>query len=201
MLTLFVVRHGSTAWNDQDLMQGRRDVPLSARGRAEAAGWRLPADIPNGIEWVSSPLRRATETATILAGSPPRIEPALVEMDWGDWEGFRLDELASRHGEAFRVNERRGLDFRPQRGESPREVLARVGTWLDERARNGRSALVVTHKGVLRVMLVAATGWDMTGKPPIRLEPACLHEFALDGAGLSVVRCNVPLAAHANQAL
>ena len=84
------IRHGSTAWNEERRMQGRRDVPLSERGRAQVSAWRLPAESAGApLSWVSSPLRRAVETAEILGGGAPSREGALVEMDWGDWEGFR----------------------------------------------------------------------------------------------------------------
>ncbi len=54
--------------------------------------------------------------------------------------------------------------------------------------------IAVTHLGVLRVMLAAATGWDMTGKPPVRLRSDALHRFAVDArGGVSIVECNVPL--------
>ena len=54
--------------------------------------------------------------------------------------------------------------------------------------------VAVTHKGVLRAVLAAATGWDMTGKPPIRLQNGALHRFAVDARGrISVLECNVPL--------
>ena len=176
-------------------MQGRRDIPLSPAGRAEVARWRIPATLPKDVEWISSPLRRATETAGMLAPVPPRIEPALIEMDWGEWEGFSLDDLRTRHGRAFTDNERRGLDFRPPGGESPRDVHHRVQAWLRELAQRDRSTLAVTHKGVLRALLVAATGWDMTAKPPFKLQPGCLHQFRIEpGGGLSVHQCNIPLA-------
>mgnify|MGYP003694664723 CR=1 FL=1 len=133
MIVAFL-RHGSTAWNEQGRMQGRRDVPLSERGRDEVRAWRLPsastAVPPVEPTWVSSPLRRAVETAEILSGATPQCESALIEMDWGEWEGFDLDELRRRHGEAFARNEAAGLDFRPPGGESPREVRDRVMSWL-----------------------------------------------------------------------
>lgn len=195
MLTLGVIRHGSTSWNERGLMQGRRDIPLSPAGRAEVARWRIPATLPKDVEWASSPLRRATETAGLLAPVPPRIEPALIEMHWGEWEGFSLDDLRTRQGRAFTDNEQRGLDFRPPGGESPRDVHERVKAWLQELAHRNRSTLAVTHLGVLRALLVAATGWDMTGKPPLKLQPGCLHRFRVESGGaLSLDQCNIPLA-------
>jgi 2,3-bisphosphoglycerate-dependent phosphoglycerate mutase len=199
MIVAFL-RHGSTAWNEQGRMQGRRDVPLSARGRDEVRAWRLPsvasAVAPVEPTWVSSPLRRAVETAELLSGATPQCESALIEMDWGEWEGFDLDELRRRHGEVFARNEAAGLDFRPPGGESPREVRDRVMSWLAANATHRETMVVVTHKGVLRAVLAAATGWDMIGKPPLRLQHGALHRFAVGPGGRVMVQeCNVPLVA------
>lgn len=192
MLIAFL-RHASTDWNADGRMQGHRDIPLSTAGRAEAMRWRAAFAHDEPVEWLSSPLARAVETATLLAGRTPRIEPALIEMDWADWEGQRLDELNARHGDAFVANERRGLDFRPSGGESPREVSARVRRWLA--TLDSHSPIVaITHNGVLRALLAIATGWDMTGKPPVKLRPATMHRFALSSDGkLSSCEWNVAL--------
>jgi broad specificity phosphatase PhoE len=199
MIVAFL-RHGRTAWNEEGRMQGRRDIPLSARGRAEVRAWRLPAPAAGHpmaeLPWWSSPLHRAVETAQILSGTAPQCEPALIEMDWGEWEGFDLGELRARHGEAFARNEAAGLDFRPPGGESPRDVRDRVVRWLAANATLRESTVAVTHKGVLRAVLAAATGWDMTGKPPLRLRHGSLHRFSVEPGGkITVVECNVPLAA------
>ena len=192
MLIAFV-RHASTDWNVDGRMQGRRDVPLSAAGRADALRWREAFDRDAPIAWLASPLARAVETATLLAGRAPRIEPALTEMDWAQWEGKRLGELHAHHGDAFVANERRGLDFRPPGGESPRDVIARVRRWLAT-LDSATPIVAVTHNGVLRALLSIATGWDMTGKPPIRLLPATLHRFAHSReGGLTACEWNVPL--------
>ena len=195
MLIISFVRHGSTAWNEAGRMQGRRDVPLSAAGRRDVATWRLPATDSDAVDWVSSPLSRAVDTAHAMAGAPPRIEPALTEMDWGTWEGCGLAELRARFGATFDDWERRGLDFRPEGGESPRDVMRRVAPWLESLVNARRPVVAVTHKGVLRALYALATRWDMLGKPPVKLQPACLHRFALapDG-GLALVEVNVPLA-------
>jgi len=177
-------------------MQGRRDIPLSERGRRQVASWRLPPESAGPAAWVSSPLRRAVETAGMLAGAAPTVEAALVEMDWGEWEGLTLDEIRGRHGADFARNEARGLDFRAPRGESPREVLERVQRWLSQLPARPAPVVAVTHLGVLRVLLAAATGWDMTGKPPVRLRGDTLHRFAVDAAGrVTIDECNVPLLA------
>lgn len=192
MLTIACLRHAATAWNDEGRMQGRRDVPLSPAGRADVSRWRLPDEIA-AEDWASSPLSRAVETAQLLSGRLPSLVPELIEMDWGAFEGRRLVELRAELGDAFTRNERRGLDFRPDRGESPREVVSRVTHWLDAIAERGKPLVAVTHNGVLRALLACATGWDMTGPPPVKLRPATFHRFAVERGRLALLDCNVPL--------
>ena len=181
-------------------MQGRRDIPLSDRGRAEVEAWRAHARLAGVVAattpWYSSPLRRAVETAEILARGAPRCDPALIEMDWGEWEGLRLSELRERYGAEFARNEAAGLDFQPAGGESPRRVRERVMHWLATTALVHDSIVAVTHKGVLRAVLSAATGWDMTAKPPLKLHAGALHRFEVDAGGrIEMLETNVPLVA------
>lgn len=182
MTLVAFLRHGPTEWSAIHRIQGRTDMPLSAAGRAAVKTWRLPDELV-GFEVIASPLARAAETARLLVGREATLQPRLAEMDWGDWEGRQLAELRQELGEEMARNEARGLDFRPAGGESPREVQDRLRPWLAEVARAGRPALAVTHKGVIRAVLAAATGWDMTGKPPVKLDWASAHLFAVDTDG------------------
>lgn len=144
---------------------------------------------------VSSPLVRCMETAVLLGLEEVASEPRLAEMHWGEWEGRCLEELRSELGEAMRVNEARGLDFTPPGGESPRNVLERVCGWLAETATLGQPTLAIAHRGVIRAIFCAASGWDMRGRPPLKLDWNALHIFRLDPAGHpSLYRMNVPIA-------
>lgn len=197
-MTVLFLRHGSTDWNESGRMQGRRDIPLSVRGRAQVLSWRLPTAGGEPIRWLSSPLARAVETARLLGGAWPDLEPALVEMDWGEWEGLTLAELRTRFGGAFARNEAAGLDFRPPRGESPREVRERVQCWLRQLPPRTGTTVVVTHKGVLRALLSAATGWDMSLKPPLRLQRDAAHLFTVGSDGrIALIEGNLSLIATA----
>jgi broad specificity phosphatase PhoE len=168
MTPVLLIRHGPTSWNASGRIQGQTDVGLSPRGRAEVRRWLLPAPWAQARVF-SSPLRRARETAIILTGHNPTIDPRLSEMSWGRFEGRRLAELRAEAPDAMAANEARGLDFRPPGGESPREVCARLQTLLGELAADPRPVVAVCHKGVIRAALVLATGWDMRGRPPMRL--------------------------------
>jgi len=192
MTVLALIRHGPTEWNVDKRAQGRTDVPLSNAGRGEVATWRAPPEVPQGRVY-ASPLKRAQETADLLLGGGTP-EPRLIEMAWGDWEGRTIAELRETLGAAMSENEARGLDFRPDGGESPREVLDRVRPWIDEVARAGVDAAAVTHLGVIRVVMAAALGWDMTGKPPVKIAHATAHLFDIAPGTITVRRMNVPLA-------
>lgn len=187
-VALVMVRHGPTDWNEQGRIQGRSDRSLSEAGRASVEAWQLPTDLV-GYDWVTSPLRRAIETAEALGHPEATRNGALMEMHWGAWEGWTLALLRERDDAAMVQNEARGLDFRPSGGESPRDVQARLRPWLARRAETGRPTVAVTHKGVIRALYAMASGWDMTGKPPQKLRNASAHRFLVDPAGEPRVDC------------
>ena len=141
---------------------------------------------------VSSPLSRCVQTAALLGAPDAAHEPRIIEMDWGEWEGRTLAELREELGDAMAQNEARGLDFRPPGGESPRAVIERIKPWLREIAAARVPTLAVTHRGVIRAILAEASGWDMRGKPPAKLDWRAVHFFMLDAQGIpSVERLNV----------
>jgi probable phosphoglycerate mutase len=120
-------------------------------------------------------------------------------MRHGAWEGRRLADLRAEFGADMAANEARGLDYRAPGGESPRELQARLRPWLVEVAAAGEPVLAIAHKGVIRALYAAASGWDMTGKPPERLTDEALHCFRLDRDGaLAIDRLNLPLRAEAH---
>ncbi|GIK86883.1 MAG: hypothetical protein BroJett026_23640 [Betaproteobacteria bacterium] len=177
-----LLRHGRTAWNDAGRLQGRADVPLSPEGRAQVARWQLPPALAGG-RIVASPLARAAETARLLAGRAPALDPDLAEMDWGAWEGETFERLRTLHGPAFAAEEARGLDFRPPGGESLREVQRRLLRWLAREAAAGGTVVAVTHRGVLNTLVAHLTAWNGIGRAPLRLRPDCVHVVAVDAAG------------------
>ena len=183
MTLLALLRHADTAWSAEGRIQGRSDPPLSAAGRASLAGRRLP-EACRGMRVVTSPLARCVETAALLGAPQAQREARIIEMDWGRWQGRRLAELRAELGAAMRENEERGLDFRPDGGESPRQVLARLRGWLAELAADAVPTLAVTHRGVIRAILAAASGWDMRGPPPDRLDWGAFHLFRLAPDGV-----------------
>jgi probable phosphoglycerate mutase len=194
MTRLAVMRHAPTEWSAAGRLQGRVDIALGASGREAAGALRLPAPI-DAFARVSSPLVRCQETAALLQPSAPfAIEPRLVEMDFGAWEGRTLAEIHESEGEAARAREGLGLDFRAPGGESPREVQARLAPWLATLGAAGTDTLAVAHKAVIRALYALASRWAMVGRPPHRLRMDCLHLFAVGPDGMpSILELNLPL--------
>ena len=187
MTAIALLRHGPTQWNADGRLQGQRDTELSERGRAMVAAWRLPEKWTRATV-ISSPLRRCLDTINILRKTHANLgahttDKRLIEMDWGVWEGRTLGALRHEQGEAMVRNEARGLDFRPEGGESPRDVQVRLRPVLAELAQRQEDRLVVAHRGIIRALYALATGWDMRTDPPDKLSRQALQVFTLTDDG------------------
>lgn len=154
---LWLIRHAESAWNAIGLWQGHADPALSSRGiaQAEALAQALAAE---GIEAiVASDLRRARETARILAdalGLQALHDARLRERDLGAWSGLSTPQIAGRWPEELARVRARDLDFRPGGGESIRDVRVRAVAFFRELAARPGPArwAVVTHGGVIRAL-------------------------------------------------
>lgn len=196
MTRVFFIRHGRTSWNDEKRIQGHTDIPLSEVGRAELRVRRLPSEY-RGWRVFASPLERAVESARLLGLESPFLDARLMEMNYGDWEGATWAELETRYGGALAARARRGLEFRPDSGESAGELKERLTSWLDEIRSSGRDTVAVTHKGVIRMALAMATGWDLFSRAPARLLWDHGHLFTLpadEPLVIQVAALNVVLA-------
>jgi len=187
MTPLLLIRHGKTDWNLQKRLQGRRDIELSDAGRLELEELELPAEFAE-YHWLASPLKRAIETARLLGCPSPEVEDRLIEMDFGDWEGFQIKELRAKYGQEMILNEAKGVHMRPPGGESPYDVQQRVYPLLK---KLNRPTIAVTHKGVIRAVKSLAYNWDMKDKSPVTFQWNCAHLFMVDENGL-------PHASHVN---
>lgn len=186
-----LLRHAPTAWNADGRLQGLTDTCLSPEGEAAARRWRLPPPA-DGWTRLSSPLQRARRTAELVQPSMPvGIDSRLREMSFGIWEGFTVKELRATGGETFAAAEAAGLDFHPLGGESPRMAMARLSQWASTLTE---PVVAVSHKAAIRALLALATGWNMLGRPPHKLDWKCAHFFvAHDEGRVTIERLNVPL--------
>ena len=181
-MKLALLRHGITDWNLEKRIQGRIDRPLCEAGLRQFDGKSIPAEISR-FAWYCSPLTRARQTADLLGLQNYRVEPALMEMNWGDWEGEILKPLRKQQGQSMRENEQRGVDFCPPKGESPRHVQQRLQSWLDGLVLSGQDSAAVVHKGIIRCIYAMAHDWDMRGEAPVKFDWGAIHLFRLDRRG------------------
>jgi len=162
--TVYYIRHGETDWNAAGRLQGHRDIPLNAKGRGQAAHCgtvlrdllaqegRDPAD----LDFVSSPLARATETMELLrpplglASDGYRIEPRLIELSFGDWEGSTIALLHQNDPVRISQREHDKWHFVPPGGESYEMVSARMRGWYDSLERD---TVATAHGGTARGLM------------------------------------------------
>lgn len=169
MLTLVLTRHGHTDRSEPDQYLGQTiDIPLSARGRADAERLR---DRLAGITFdrvISSPLRRAAETAAIVApGHAVESDARLMEADYGDWEGQVTEVLAARWPEERAAWMEDPARVGPPNGENGDAIASRARAFLldlvaaETPLAEGdaeRRVLAVGHSTLNRVLLTVALG-------------------------------------------
>jgi broad specificity phosphatase PhoE len=162
--TIVLIRHAATTWSGTRYC-GRADPALSAAGRrgAEALARELAPTLPADVRIVSSPSRRATQTAAAIASrlTPvPRIErdDRWLETDVGLAEGLTFDEVAERFP-AFADALASGIaSIDWPGGETAADLERRIaGAWAAVLATN-RPTVVVSHAGSVRVAIALATG-------------------------------------------
>jgi probable phosphoglycerate mutase len=170
MQEVLLVRHGETEWSRELKHTGSTDVPLTEPGERQA---RRLADALAGREFalvLSSPLRRALETAR-LAGFEPELRDDLMEWDYGDYEGRRTAEIREE------IPDWTIWRYGAPNGESINQVGARADRVVAEIRSVDGDVLVFAHGHLLRVL---AARW-------LGLEPADGRLFALDAGTLSTL--------------
>jgi broad specificity phosphatase PhoE len=160
--SVYLARHGQTAYNLERRFQGRLPVPLDDTGRAQAAEL---AERASGYDFAAlwcSPLLRARETADIVGeriGLDPREEPRLVETDAGDWTDHLFVDVQAEDPDGFAGFMGGDPHFAFPGGESFAEQGERVAAALADIERDSPlPALVVCHGVVIRIALYQRAG-------------------------------------------
>jgi broad specificity phosphatase PhoE len=160
-VNLYLARHGQTAYNLEGRFQGQLPVPLDETGRVQAAELAERAAAQGFAALWTSPLRRARETADVVAeriGLTPREDPRLMETDAGDWTDRSFAEVQAQAPELFAAFLAGSPDFAFPGGESFAEQEKRVAAALDDVERGQLPALVVCHGMVIRAALSLRSG-------------------------------------------
>ncbi|MGB9552880.1 MAG: histidine phosphatase family protein [bacterium] len=179
---LYLVRHGSTAWNEVVRFRGSADIPLSARGlkQAEALANFLRDARLSAI--YTSPQRRAKNTAKIINKFhhlPIEERPELKSVNYGKWEGKLEEEVARDYPQLYREYIEHIESFRFPQGETLEDLKERALMVIKEGISNfeGGEILVVSHQVVTRVLICALLDISSSLYWQIGQDPGCLNIF------------------------
>jgi len=180
--TLLLCRNGMTDWSRDGRLAGRREIGMSAEGRAqaEALAERLaPFDI---TEVLSSPLPRAVETAELIAARHD-VEAArdgrLTDLHAGRWEGMKTAEIAAT--EEYKRFLASPMSEEIPGGEKLTAARDRMISSVEQALADnqfGSTLLFVSHAGPLRILLAHYLGMDL----------ATYHRLRISHASVSALR-------------
>ncbi len=192
MTRLLLIRHGQTAMNRQHRYHGSTDAPLNALGQQQAQRLRqrLADCAPDAV--YSSPLMRAQATAQALRHAPDvQTDERLREMAFGVLEGLTYAEAQAQYPDALQAWEA-DRDQPPPGAERLSDVAARAADFLADVARHhpGQTALIVTHGGVISLMLCHVLGMAAERYWQFRIGNASITELSLYDAGAIVSGLN-----------
>jgi broad specificity phosphatase PhoE len=174
-LTLYLCRHGDTAWSPERRLAGRTDIPLVEQGEQNARqlGGRL-----GGVHFdrvLVSPLVRARRTAELAGfGAVAVVDERLCEMNFGLYEGRTVKEIRL---------ERPGWNYLREgcpEGEGPEDLRVRVDSLIDEQASTGGRVLIFAHSVILRVLAARFLGLPPGGARQLMMSPGALSVLGYD---------------------
>ncbi|MGV7929925.1 MAG: histidine phosphatase family protein [Spirochaetota bacterium] len=174
-MRLILVRHGETTWNRENRVQGRSDTPLSETGitQAERLAGSMEGERIDLI--VSSPLRRAAETASIInrhIGAPVELDEDLMELDQGIFEGMSFQELSRDHGEFLKRWAADPASVVMPGGESLSALQERAWGAVCRITSSCDCALAVSHNFTITAILCKILEIPLSDFRRIRLENA-----------------------------
>jgi broad specificity phosphatase PhoE/ribonuclease HI len=190
---VLLVRHGRTAHTTAKLFSGRNEEPLSDEGEHEAAALAQRLARTGGIAAVlSSPLTRTAQTAARIATAlslPVVTMDALIETDFGVWEGRTGIEIQSRWPDEFRAWVTTA-NAAPPDGESFEQVARRVRRARDEIVRTyaGQTVVLVSHVTPIKTLLRLALDAPQSAMVRLHLDPASVSEVSYFADGTASVR-------------
>jgi len=196
MTRFILVRHGQTEWNRVERFRGRADVPLNQNGlkQAEATGQRIAREWQVAAVY-ASPLSRAVRTAEAIAvhfSLPVHPHPDLIDIDYGEWQGFTPDEVAERwKSELDRWFQQPHLCHIPG-GESLEDLRRRGLHAIHNLAKQhgGQTIVVVGHTVINRVILLAILGLGNDRFWHLRQDTCAINIFEEENGDFTLVSLN-----------
>lgn len=184
MTELLLVRHGETEWNTGEIFRGRADINLNEKGvvQAKLLGEYLKKSQLEAV--YSSPLQRAVQTAERIAKPHSldiRVEPALIDLDYGEWQGISLDEAKKIYKNLYIKWEKTPENVTFPGGESLNDVknraVATVSKVLDE---HKGTVVLVSHRVVNKVLVCLLLGLNNSHFWNIRQDTCGISSFSYE---------------------
>jgi glucosyl-3-phosphoglycerate phosphatase len=194
MTRIAFVRHGR-AIVAENLCIGHTDVPLSPEGADAVRALVACPPEPSLRRVISSDLRRASESATIIAdafGRDIHCDRRLREMNFGEWDGRSWTDIERDDGPRFLDWMDRWVDLAAPGGESAADVALRADEWIAETPmKSDDSIIVVSHAGWIRAVLCRMLGRDLARMFEIPIDYARATIVEVTPAGSAIVAANV----------
>jgi broad specificity phosphatase PhoE len=196
MTRIILVRHGQTEWNRIERFRGRADMSLNwtgliqalATGRRIATAWQ-----PTAI--YSSPLSRAAMTAESIGGHlslPVHVDPALIDIDYGEWQGLTPDQVRLRWPETLNAWYQTPQTARIPSGETLDAVRARTMNAVNELALRHieQTIVLVSHTITNRVILLAVLGLGNDRLWRLNQDTCAVNVFEIENGEFTLVLLN-----------
>jgi probable phosphoglycerate mutase len=189
---ILAIRHGETAWNVDNRIQGQLDVPLNATGLWQAERLADALAEEDIAVVYSSDLARARQTASAVAargGRPLVDEPGLRERGFGIFEGRTWSEIEERWPAESTRWRRRDTAFGPEGGEVLQSFYDRcVATATRLAARHaGATIALVAHGGVMDCLYRAATRVGLQAPRSWQLGNASINRLLHTSEGFTLI--------------
>ena len=192
-MDIYIVRHGETQWNKEEVFRGRKDVPLNETGRkqAEQAGAYFRGIPVKRI--ISSPLARAVETAAGISaatGVPVERMEELTDINFGIWEGLPLKEVEERYPDAFALWGISPDKVQIADGETLAEVRERISRGLARTAGLAGAVVVVTHRAICKILVLSLLRMGNEHFWAMKYDPGSITLLEGNGAHFTLVFSN-----------
>jgi broad specificity phosphatase PhoE len=196
MPRIFILRHGETEGNQKKIFRGQWDLPLNENGRIQAT---RTGEVLKGISFsriYTSPLCRAKETAAMVAseqmGTEVLEEPALVDIDYGDWSRVPDADAERRFPAQYRMWKEAPETVIFPNGEGLVDVRSRVEPFLQKCGAGpvNEQILFVSHRVTIKVILCTVLGIGNEGFWNIMVDTTSLSVVNIQDGKMSLISSN-----------
>ncbi|HOP86284.1 MAG TPA: histidine phosphatase family protein [Syntrophorhabdaceae bacterium] len=155
---IYILRHGETQWNKEDVFRGRSDIPLNETGlkQAEMASFYFKN---KEIDFIfSSPLLRAVQTAKAVSKTTEKdveIVEEFIDINFGIWEGLTVKEVERNYPHDFAIWVKNPQKLNLRGGETLETVRKRIASGFEKvLSEKGENLLIVTHRAICKIMVL-----------------------------------------------